>query len=136
MVKLPGCSSVGAPSCSWPTKKAYFIINIKTQLNQKLPNLITPLLKPRSSSSSLPPIPEEIEGEEDQLELHENHFQMIFKNELKNDYQQELKDLEFIEHDFFSFVIPWLKLIPEGASVPLEEVRHRATQGFNYECFQ
>ena len=97
-------------------------------------------MKPRSSSSSLPPIPEEIEGEEDQLEMHEDHFQIILKNDLqqefKNDYQQELKDLEFIEHDFFSFVIPWLKLIPEGASVPLEEVRHWASQGFFDHCFQ
>jgi hypothetical protein len=44
--------------------------------------------------------------------------------------QQELKELAAIEQDFFSFVLPWLKLIPEGASVPLEEVR----SGLKVEC--
>jgi len=61
---------------------------------------------------------EEATIKEEELLFLEDHYQTT-----RNDFQEELKDLEFIEQDFFSFVLPWLKLIPEGASVPLEEVR-------------
>ncbi len=61
---------------------------------------------------------EETTIKEEELLFLEDHYQTT-----RNDFQEELKDLEFIEQDFFSFVLPWLKLIPEGASVPLEEVR-------------
>ena len=71
-------------------------------------------------SDRLHPIPEEPEDETStSSELSRECLEFEI---LKNDFRQELKDLEFIEQDFFSFVLPWLKLIPEGASVPLEEV--------------
>ena len=69
---------------------------------------------------------EEAEEEEEELLFDEDHYQTT-----RNDFQEELKDLEFIEQDFFSFVLPWLKLIPEGASVPLEEVRVKEDWDFN-----
>jgi len=63
-------------------------------------------------SSRLLTIPEETE-DEDSSSVGKSSSQV---------YEQELKDLQQIEQNFFAFVLPWLKLIPEGASVPLEEV--------------
>ena len=78
--------------------------------------------------TGLLPILEETEEDADDQLLHfeEDHYEDPVKTGLNRhepDFQRELDDLAEIEQDFFSFVLPWLKLIPEGASVPLEEVR-------------
>lgn len=80
------------------------------------------------------------EDDQQELDFQEDHYDEPVKSSflagdpdqsgfctdddtVRRDFEQELRDLAAIEQDFFSFVLPWLKLIPEGASVPLEEVR-------------
>ena len=89
--------------------------------------------------TGLLPILEETEEDADDQLLHfeEDHYEDPAKTGFDRhepdqpDFQRELDDLAEIEQDFFSFVLPWLKLIPEGASVPLEEVRRTSGVTWN-----